>query len=169
MKGAFVFRLYQVGLGRMPRFEEFKSDLRQLSVNTDPGQSEKAKDSFVLQFAQTPEFASRYEGMTDSQYINMLLKTAQVSSSTHLLRALEGQSNRAEILRKMVDSAEVTSKLKTRAFVALQYFVYLKRDPEDDGFNRWLDELNKTGDFVHVTSGFVNSSEYRERFGSSMP
>lgn len=168
-KGAFVFRLYQAGLGRMPRFEEFKSDLRQLGVNTDPAQSEKAKDSFVLQFVQTPEFVKRYEGMSDSQFVELLLKTAQVNQSPQLQRALAGQNSREGILRKIVDSAEVTSKLKTRAFVALQYFVYLKRDPEDDGFNRWLDELNKTGNFVHVTSGFVNSSEYRERFGSSMP
>ncbi|MEK6337083.1 MAG: hypothetical protein AABM67_19340 [Acidobacteriota bacterium] len=168
-KGAFVFRLYEVGLGRMPRFEEFKSSMRELGVNQDPAQGEKAKENFVLQLAQNSEFANRYQGMTDSEFIDTLLKGAQVSSLTGLRKTLAGQDTRAQILSKVTQSGEVSTKLKTRAFVALQYFVYLKRDPEGDGFDRWLDELNKTGDFLHVASGFVNSSEYRERFGYAGP
>jgi hypothetical protein len=104
--------------------------------------------------------------MSDGEYLDMLLKTAQVDSLGQLRPALAGPNTRSQVLRKLVESAEVSGKLKTRSFVALQYFGYLRRDPEEAGFNRWLDELNKTGDFAHVTSGFVNSSEYRERFGS---
>jgi hypothetical protein len=167
-KGSFVFRSYEAGLGRMPRFEEFKSGMRQLLLNTDPKLSEKVKNGFIEKLVQTPEFVARYGGMSDSQYLDLLLKTAQISSSAQVRRALAGQNTREQVLRKIAESGEVSSKLKTRAFVALQYFGYLKRDPEEGGFNRWLDELNKTGDFAHVTSGFVDSSEYRERFGSSI-
>ena len=167
-QGSLVFRLYEVGLGRMPRFEEFISDMRRLGANTDSDHSEMLKESFISEFVQAPEFVSRYEGMSDSQYLNMLLKTAQVSSSPQLLKAVASQNTRSQILRKIAESGEVPGKFTNQAFVALQYFGYLRRDPEEGGFNRWLDELNKTGDFAHVTSGFVDSSEYRERFGSSI-
>jgi hypothetical protein len=164
-KGSFVFRSYEAGLGRMPRFGEFKSAMSQLGTNMDPNLSEKMKDSFIDQLAQTPEFAERYKGMSDSQYLDLLLKIAQVPP-VQLRPALGRENTRAQVLRKIVENSEFSRKLKTRAFVALQYFSYLRRDPEGAGFDRWLDELNKTGDFAHVTMGFIDSSEYRERFGS---
>jgi len=48
----------------------------------------------------------------------------------------------------------------------MQYFGYLRRDPEEVGFNDWLNYLtaNPT-DFRTMVHGFVNSVEYRMRFG----
>jgi hypothetical protein len=40
----------------------------------------------------------------------------------------------------------------------------LRRNP-DALFQSWLDRLNSTGDVRQVISGFVNSPEYRQRFG----
>ena len=46
----------------------------------------------------------------------------------------------------------------------MEYFGYLHRDP-DILFLQWIDLLNRTGDFRTMVNGFVNSLEYRQRFG----
>ena len=60
-----------------------------------------------------------------------------------------------------------------RAFVLMQYFGYLRRNPSDapdgsfDGYNFWLNKLNQfNGDFVNaeMVKAFISSSEYRRRF-----
>jgi hypothetical protein len=54
------------------------------------------------------------------------------------------------------------------AFVAMEYFGYLRRDPDTSGFNFWLNKLNAfNGNFVdsEMVKAFITSSEYRQRFG----
>src|SRR5207237_108927 len=54
------------------------------------------------------------------------------------------------------------------AFVLMQYFGYLRRDPDDAGFQFWLTKLNQFGgDFrrAEMVKAFINSIEYRQRFG----
>jgi len=46
----------------------------------------------------------------------------------------------------------------------MQYFGYLRRDP-DILYLDWIDTLNKTGDYRVMINGFMNSVEYRQRFG----
>jgi hypothetical protein len=46
----------------------------------------------------------------------------------------------------------------------MHYFGYLRRDP-DAFYQDWITILTNTGDIRNVTSGFINSSEYRARFG----
>jgi hypothetical protein len=53
------------------------------------------------------------------------------------------------------------------AFVRMQYFGYLRRDPDDQGFNFWLDKLNEfDGNFerAEMVKSFLVSGEYRDRF-----
>ena len=54
------------------------------------------------------------------------------------------------------------------AFVTMEYFGYLRRDPDTAGFNFWLGKLNNFGgSFIQseMVKAFLNSSEYRQRFG----
>jgi len=56
----------------------------------------------------------------------------------------------------------------TRAFVQLEYFCYMKRDPDEAGYAFWLAKLNAFGgDFVaaEMVLAFISSPEYRARFG----
>jgi hypothetical protein len=47
----------------------------------------------------------------------------------------------------------------------MQYFGYLRRDPDPD-YNKWLAYLNEhPDDFRTMVRGFMNSVEYRLRFG----
>jgi hypothetical protein len=54
-----------------------------------------------------------------------------------------------------------------RAFVQLEYFGYMKRDPDEAGYAFWLDKLNLFGNFVNaeMVLAFISSPEYRARFG----
>jgi hypothetical protein len=52
----------------------------------------------------------------------------------------------------------------------MEYFGYLRRDPDASGFNFWLNKLNSfNGNFVdaEMVKSFISSSEYRQRFGAN--
>ena len=51
------------------------------------------------------------------------------------------------------------------AYVTLLYRSLLRREPDAGGFATWVNHLNSTGDYSHVVHGFINSHEYRRRFG----
>jgi hypothetical protein len=77
---------------------------------------------------------------------------------------------RATVLRKVAEAEELKAREFNTAFVAMQYFGYLRRDPDTAGFNFWLNKLNAfNGDFVaaEMVKAFITSSEYRQRFGPS--
>ena len=81
-----------------------------------------------------------------------------------------GTLSRARVLRAIVESDEVTAAEFNRAFVAMQYYGFLRRDPETAGFNAWLNYLNgNPTDFRTMVNGFVNSTEYKLRFGNPRP
>jgi hypothetical protein len=53
------------------------------------------------------------------------------------------------------------------AFVRMQYFGYLRREPDDAGFHFWLNKLNEfEGNFerAEMVKAFIVSGEYRDRF-----
>ena len=86
----------------------------------------------------------------------------------------DGTITRAQALRIIVESKLVSANDLNRAFVLMQYFGYLRRNPDDppdhdfSGYNFWLDKLNAFhGDFVasEMVKAFISSREYRSRFG----
>jgi hypothetical protein len=158
--GSMILRLYEVGLGRMPRYDEFMTDLTQLrsALATD---GESARDSFVDAFTSRPEFAARYQGLSDIDYQMKLYDTAQLQS--YSIITSQNQTSRGQVLRRIVEGADVSRKLAGREWVALHYFGYLRRDPDQAGFVGWVNMLDATGDFRRVTEGFVTSIEYRLR------
>jgi hypothetical protein len=79
--------------------------------------------------------------------------------------ATAGKS-RAQVLREIVESPEVDAKFYTQAFVVMQYFGYLRRDP-DALYQQLIDEMNvNPANYRQMVNVFVNSTEYRARFGS---
>jgi hypothetical protein len=64
---------------------------------------------------------------------------------------------------------------RNRAFVLMQYFGYLRRNPNDNpdldhtGYEFWLNKLTQFGgNFVNaeMVKAFITSTEYRQRFGN---
>jgi hypothetical protein len=86
-----------------------------------------------------------------------------------LVAGLDGATlTRAQVLRQVAESEEFALNEFNRAFVTMEYFGYLRRDPDTAGFNFWLNKLNAfNGSFVNaeMVKAFINSGEYRQRFG----
>jgi hypothetical protein len=86
-----------------------------------------------------------------------------------LTKALDDRIlTRAQVFRIVAESEELQQAEFRRAFVLMQYFGYLRRDPDAEGFNFWLSKLNAfNGDYIRaeMVKAFITSLEYRQRFG----
>ena len=51
-------------------------------------------------------------------------------------------------------------------YIRQLYLCLLQREPDSGGYNNYVTELNASGDYDHAVFGFINSSEYRARFGN---
>ena len=128
-----------------------------------------SKAAYTEQWPLREEFTVRYAGSSNSTYVNALEANAEVvvANKAALIAALDnGQMSRGEVLRNIVESPVVADKFFNRAFVSMQYFGYLRRDPDAVGFQNWLNTLNADpNNFRHMIFGFLFSTEYRQRFG----
>jgi Calx-beta domain-containing protein/uncharacterized protein DUF4214 len=165
-RGYFVYRFYPVAIGRKPDYAEFIPDLASVSGFLTDAQLEAAKVAFVIDFMARPGFA-QYNGMSNTQYVDTLLLNAGIThpARNFWIAALgNGSRTRAQVLREIADSNEVNIKYFNQAFVVMQYFGYLRRDP-DAFYLDWIQVLNSSNDSRGMITGFVNSAEYRLRFG----
>jgi subtilisin family serine protease len=182
-RGYYVFKFYPVsfpgfpgvdpaGAGHKPDYAQFAPDLAAVSGFLTDAQLDAAKDQFAIDFTNRTMFLARYAlTMPATEYVDTLLSTAGVSGTfnattrQNLINGLTGGTlSRAQALRQIVDSPEVTSKYFNEAFVVMEYFGYLRRDP-DALYLNWLDVINQSGDPRGMVNGFANSGEYRQRFG----
>ena len=81
---------------------------------------------------------------------------------------------RAAVLRSLADNQTLQQREFNRAFVLMQYFGYLRRNPDDapdtdyTGYDYWLRKLEQHGgNYVNaeMVKAFILSGEYRQRFG----
>jgi Tol biopolymer transport system component len=168
-RGYWVYRFYETSLGRRPLYKEFVPEMSRIGGAQSPESEALSKQEFVDDWVERPEFKTIYQGLSNSAYVDKLLQTAGVSLSKRdaLIAALDSdQKTRAEVLREIVESKEVEDRFYIRGIVSMQYFGYLRRDPDPTGFNNWVETLtNRAGDLRHMVFGFLYSNEYRERFG----
>jgi len=136
--------------------------------------------AFFPRFTADPEFLAIYPtSMTPAQFVDALnAHTGNVLSTTERNNLIDGllqlRETRATVLRKVAENQTFTNAEFNRAFVLMQYFGYLRRnvdDPPDkdfSGFDFWLGKLNQfNGDYraAEMVKAFINSDEYRKRFG----
>jgi hypothetical protein len=141
--------------------------LAKVSGFQTPEEQEANKQAFVLEFMSRAEFQQKYNGTTNTEYVDRILATAGVVSPNRQvwINALNaGTLTRPQVLRQIAESAEVDAKFFNEAFVVMQYFRYLRRDP-DALYLNWIQTMNQSGDYRLMVNGFVNSGEYRNRFG----
>jgi hypothetical protein len=168
-RGYFAYRFYEVALDRRPTYTEFVPDMAQVGGPQSPESEVLSKAAYTEAWTQRAEFKTRYDGLTNAAYVNALEANAEVTLSNKqaLIDALNGgQTNRGQVLRDIVETQAVADRFFNRAFVSMQYFGYLRRDPDTVGFQNWLTTLNNNpADFRHMIFGFLFSTEYRQRFG----
>jgi hypothetical protein len=169
-RGYWAYRFYEVGFDRRPVYAEFVPDMAQVGGPQSPESELLSKAAYTTAFVQRPEFTNRYNGSSNSAYVNALEQNAEITlpNKAALIAALDGnQKTRADVLREIVESKDVEDRFFIRAFVAMQYFGYLRRDPDTIGYNNWVTTLTQDpGNFRHMIFGFLFSSEYRGRFGA---
>src|SRR5207247_3865667 len=122
--------------------------------------------------------------MTPAQFVDKLNSNAgNVLSSTDRTNAValfggatdtSNLTARAQALRQVAENQNLYNAEFNRAFVLMQYFGYLRRNPNDapdadyTGYDFWLTKLNHfNGTFVNaeMVKAFITSAEYRQRFG----
>jgi hypothetical protein len=197
--GNLVYKMYKAGFGNLPNKPvavdraPFLTDTRQIQSTPAQiivgqgdwrAQLETNKQAFALAFVQRPNFQTQYAGQPAAAYVNLLFNNTgasptaeETSAAVNAFNAAGGgDAGRAAALRSVAESASVAARTNNEAFVLMQYFGYLQRNPYDSpektldysGFNFWLGKLNQfNGDYIaaELVKAFITSSEYRQRFG----
>ena len=197
--GYLVYRMYKAAYGNLPgapvpvRFQEFMPDAQQVALGVQVGignwqaQLESNKVAFALAFVSRDRFTTALPTtMTPTQFVDALYANAVVvpdaAERTSVINEFGGAGNttdtaaRGRALRRVAENSLLNQQETNRAFVLMQYFGYLRRNPNDApeagldfaGYNFWLDKLNQfNGNFINaeMVKAFISSGEYRQRFG----
>ncbi|HEX7317741.1 MAG TPA: DUF4214 domain-containing protein [Pyrinomonadaceae bacterium] len=192
--GYLVYRLYKSAYGNVAgtpvpvRFQQFFPDTQEIARGIIVGapnwetQLEANKQAFALKFVQRPEFLARYpRTLSPTQFVDALnanaggvLDATERQNLINELTANNTDAGRASVLRKVAEDANLVQLEFNKAFVLMQYFGYLRRNPNDPpdtdftGYNFWLTKLNDfNGDYIaaEMVKAFITSIEYRQRFG----
>ena len=190
--GYLAYRTYLAAFGNLPNapvpitFSEFIPDTQAIGrdvIVRRPGWEqvlENNKQVFTQQFVQRPRFTTAFPpAMSPQEFVDKLNANAgnplSQTERDQLVSDLSGgRRSRAEVLRAIAENPKLAQAEFNRAFVLMQYFGYLRRNPNDApdsnfvGYNFWLDKLNSfNGDFIaaEMVKAFISSTEYRRRFG----
>ena len=188
--GSIVYRANLASFNTLPKFNKFFTDSSRIGRNVVVGQTgweallESNKQAFYAGWVQLPAFQAAFPNtMTAAEFVDKLNTNAgnviTPNERTTLLNILGATpadlTKRATVLRSVVEDQDFINKEFNRAFVLMEYFGYLRRNPDDppdnnlDGMNFWLTKLNQfNGNFVEaeMVKAFISSIEYRQRFGT---
>ena len=179
-----------------PQYSQYIADAGQIArgivVNDKlaPDVINANKHAFVEQFVNRPEFRARYDGLTNAQFVDRLFETTGVAPTSAELEALVTElangsgSNaaKASVVFKVVDGTQTMTDgalvFQTTygkaffdqefdaAFVFMEYVGYLRRNPDQAGYDFWLAKLKRYGNWMdaEMVRAFILSPEYRQRF-----
>ena len=136
--------------------------------------------AFADDWVSRPDFKFNFDQLSDAQYVDQLIANSGNSFPPGdreglVLDLLNHRKTRAEALRAIVDDPGFNQKEFNRAFVLMQYFGYLQRNPDEgpdsdmSGYNFWLAKLDQfNGDYVRaeMVKAFLSSTEFHARFCS---
>jgi hypothetical protein len=139
------------------------------------------KFNFFSDFVTRPQFELAFPlTQTPAEYVDALIANTGVAFTsderTLLINVFFGaptsadRTARATVLDRVAENSTFAAAELNRTFVAMEYFGYLRRDPDTPGFNFWLNKLNSfNGNFVdaEMVKAFITSVEYRQRFGAN--
>ena len=175
-----------------PLYSEYINDMAQVNngivVNDalDPAVINANKHAFVDQFVARTAFQTAYAGLTPTQFVDKLAQTTGVPLSSSdrdaLITEATNPANRGSVVYKIVDGTLTTTggaltfqttygqqfytKEFDTVFVFMEYIGYLRRNPDQDGYNFWLGKMRFYGNWVdaQMVRSFIVSPEYRSRF-----
>jgi subtilisin family serine protease len=197
--GYLAYKMYKAGYGNLPgapvpvRYEEFLPDTQQIALGVMVGignwqaQLESNKVGFANDFVTRTRFSTTYPTtLTPTEFVNALITNAGFTPTPAERQAFIDEfgtatttvdtATRARVLRGVAENETFSQQELNNAFVLMEYFGYLRRNPNDPpeatldyaGYNFWLGKLNQfNGNFVSadMVKAFIVSGEYRHRFG----
>jgi cytochrome c peroxidase len=184
--GFYLLRAQRAAFGRKSAdasrlsFASFLPDARALGANVVVGQEDwqgqlnANKQAYAEGVVAGADFVARFPvSQTGQEFVEALYASAGVTpTQTETDEAVQafgsgGAAGRAAALRKVAESGSLTRAELIPSFVLMEYFGYLRRDPDEAGYQFWLAKLNQFGgDFVQaeMVKAFLSSDEYRARF-----
>ncbi|MEA2176201.1 MAG: hypothetical protein QOD00_3793 [Blastocatellia bacterium] len=173
--GAYVYRVFKAALGIRPTYAQFISDRGRIVVGPALDES---KTAYALSFVGRDAFLQVYPRSQPADlFVDSLLNSIKQNSGADLssLRgALAGlydgtDQGRAAIIRQVADSSSFADAEYNSSFVLMEYFGYLRRDPDQGGYDFWLGQVNKfplrnVGIQHAMACSFITSAEYQNRF-----
>lgn len=175
--GSFIYNLFKSGLGRRPVYSEYANDRRQVVGGPT---LEAQKQAFAEVFVQREEFASRYAtNNTAAAFVDALISNVRETSGVDLADArntlinryntgANATSSRSLVLRDIAEGASVRAANYNAAFVLTEYFAYLHRNPDQQGYDFWLNVLDHgdANNYRGMVCSFITSTEYQRRFSA---
>ena len=173
------------------RQREFDSWMRLIGDGVVVGQTgwervlEGNKTNFAVRFAGSQRFNDAYPTtMTPAEFVDKLFlnegvtpssseRNAAISEFGSVTHINVGNYEIGLVLLHVAENPKFVKQEFNRAFVLMQYFGYLRRDPnagpdvDYTGYEYWLNKLNQfNGDFVQaeMVKAFIDSKEYQRRF-----
>jgi hypothetical protein len=169
---------------KLPNYAVFARDRAQVVGGSSLAQSQL---DLANAFVQRTEFLNKYPTSQDGPtFVNAVLSTIQndlgvnLTSQRTALIAVFNSGGRGAVMYRLADDNLQTNPISNRAlidaeynraFVATQYFGYLRRDSDIGGFLFWLGQVNagplRDGTKQHgMVCSFITSAEYQQRFSS---
>jgi triacylglycerol esterase/lipase EstA (alpha/beta hydrolase family) len=192
--GYLAYRAYKAAFGNIQgkpvpiTREEMLSDMQQIGQGVVVGvgdweqRLEQNKRAFFDQLVTRERFTTSYsQAMTPEQFVDALNANAGGALSQAERDALvndlkSSAKTRARVLQAVAEDADLARAETNKAFVLMQYFGYLRRNPNDQpdtdfsGWQFWLSKLDQfNGNFVkaEMVKAFLSSIEYRQRFSAN--
>jgi hypothetical protein len=176
--GGLVDGLYRASYGARPDFAQFMPDARTVGLGVRVGAEgweaklQANKEAFAAAFVDRASFHARYDSMDASTFVEALINNTGVAFSSseraELIAGLTtGNRTRADVVRSIAENQHFINAKFNDTFVMMQYFGYLRRDPDAGGFAFWLNKLNEfNGNFeqAEMVKAFIVSGEFLDRF-----
>ena len=167
--GSFVYRFYKASYGRRPAYAEFLSDRSRVIGGSN---LEANKEAFANDWVARVAFQQVYPAtMTAEQFVNKLFDTTQLVPYTaerqQFITDMQNGKTRARVLREVIEISGFKTREYNPSFVLMQYFGYLRRNPDQGGYDFWLNVLDNRApnNYRGMVCAFITSREYQERFG----
>ena len=175
--GGLVDGLYRASFDRRPLYAEFMPDAAVVARDVVVGQAgwpqqlEANKQEFIAAWVARPAFRSAYDNLGNDAFVDALIGHTDGGFNGDRVALVNGLNNnsltRAAVLRQVVENEGFVRAKSNRMFVMMEYFGYLRRDPDESGYQFWLNKLNQFGgnfEEAEMVKSFIVSGEYRDRF-----
>jgi hypothetical protein len=198
--GLFVIRAQKSAFGNDfgndPSYSLFLTDQKSIANGVVVGQGNwqgqlaANKVSYLQNVVSRSGFTSQAQfapGVSASTFVNGLFTNAGVTNppaaDVNAAIAAYGSGDtvgRAAAMQSVIESGTGYNSMYNSSFVIMEYFGYLRRDPDQSGFNFWLTKVNSVSlpnedmrddnqalsrvQRAEMVRAFIESTEYRGRF-----